>query len=107
VHTPPGRARLLRHQHVPQHRLRRRAHLHGRAGNAHAALAFGIVGEVAGAAPAGMDLRLHHIDRAGKPRRCRLGLIRRPRHMPIQHRNPEAAQQLLGLVFMDVHGSDA
>src|SRR5439155_15452871 len=59
--------------------------------------------ELALAAAAGMDLALHHPDRAGK----RLGGGIRIRGLENRHtarnRHAEFMQQSLGLVFMDIH----
>src|SRR6185437_1284321 len=55
-----GRAGLLGHQLVAQHRLAIGAALLDRLGDPHAALAAGIVFEMALAAPARMDLGLHN-----------------------------------------------
>ena len=103
MHGPPGRAGLLGDQRMADHRFGRRAHLVGRARQAHTALAVRIIGEAAGAAATGMDLRLHHIDRAGKLARRRHRLVRRPRDVAVGHRDAVALQQFLGLVFVDVH----
>src|SRR5690606_17197581 len=55
------------------------------------------------AAPAGVDLRLHHHDLGAEAARGALGLGRRGGEPARRHRDPVAAQQLLGLVLVDVH----
>ncbi len=57
------------------------------------------------AAPAGMDLRLHHPDRAGQAPWRPQPLLRRVKAaMPRGHRRAEGAQNLFGLIFVNVHG---
>ena len=72
----------------------------------HAALGLGgEFLELALAAPASMDLALHHIERTWKLF-CRLdGLFRRQGRKSGGHRRAEGLQDGFGLVFMDVHGS--
>src|SRR3546814_8178302 len=70
-----GRAGLLGHQHVAQHRTGVGLHLLDRLHDAHAALAVGVVLETPGAAPAGVDLRFHDPYRAAQLARCALGLF--------------------------------
>ncbi len=94
---------LLGDEHVAQHpggfggRFRRRLD------EPHAALAAGIVLEASGAAAAGVNLRLHHVDRAGQ--RCGdfLGLLRRIGDAALRHRDAEFLQQGFRLVFVNVH----
>jgi hypothetical protein len=96
-------AGLLGDEHGADHGLGCRAGLLGRLGEAHAALAVRVVAEAPCAAAAGMDLGLHHVDRAGKLLRRFLGLLGRPGDMAVEHRDAVAPQQLLALVFVDVH----
>ncbi|KAF0128078.1 MAG: hypothetical protein FD148_1880 [Methylocystaceae bacterium] len=100
-----GLAGLLRHERRAKHLFGEGFRLVDRFGDAHAALVAGArFLELALAAPAGVDLRLHHIDRAGKL------FSRRPRIFGAQHGEAfsdgraEVAQNGLGLIFVDVHG---
>ena len=97
-------AGLHRDQRRAQHLLGELVDLGDRLGDAHAALvAGGGFLELALAAAAGMDLALHHPDRAGK----RLGGGVRIRGLQHRHaarnRHAELMQQRLGLVFVDIH----
>ena len=80
-------------------------HLVERLGEAHAALVAGRgLLELALAAAAGMDLRLHHQHRAGQLLRRLAGLA----HREGGHARPECgtpywSQQFLGLILVDVH----
>lgn len=103
MHLAPGRPGLLGDERVAKHQGCGLARLLGRTREPHAALARRVVGEMPGATPAGMDLRLDHIDRAGKRPRRRFRLFRGPGDMPREHRDAVFAQQLLGLIFVDVH----
>ena len=53
-----------------------------------------------------MNLRLD--DGLGLPERCerRGGFVGRRRRLPLGHRRAEAAENLLGLIFVDVHRFD-
>ena len=95
---------LHRDQRRAQHLLGEFIDLGDRFGDADAALVAGRgLLELALAAAAGMDLALHHPDRAGKRLRGRVG-IGSPQHRhALRDRHPEFVQQRLGLVFMDVH----
>ena len=98
------RSGLHRDQRRAQHLLDVVIDLGNRLGDAHAALvAGGGLLELALAAAAGVDLALHHPDRAGKGFRggVRIG---RPQHRhALRDRHAEFVQQRLGLVFMDIH----
>ena len=61
--------------------------------------------ELALAAAAGVDLRLHHPDRAGQRLRGRHRLVGREGRRALRHRHAVLTQQLLGLVLVDVHRS--
>ena len=56
------------------------------------------------AAAAGMDLRLHHPDRPAKLLRRSDRFLHREGGLAARHGHAEAAQNLLGLIFVDVHG---
>ena len=56
------------------------------------------------AAAAGMDLRLHHPDRAAQFLGRRHRFLDREGGLAARHRHAEAAQDLFGLIFVDVHG---
>ena len=104
VHRAAGGTGLFGDQRVTDHRLGMRADLVQRAGEAHPALAVRVIGEMAGAAAAGVQLRLHDVDRAGQLACCLNRLVGRPGNVAVGHRDAVALQQFLGLVFMDVHG---
>ena len=101
-------AGLDRHQRVAEHVGRRGADLVERLGQPDAALGVGAEFlELALAAPAGMDLRLHDIKRPGQ-------LLRRLDRFLDDHRgeaggdgHAELGEQFLGLIFVDVHGKAA
>ena len=57
------------------------------------------------AAAAGVNLRLHDVDRATEAFDNRLGLVGRVGNAARQHGDPELLQKLLGLVLMNVHAS--
>jgi hypothetical protein len=57
------------------------------------------------AAAAGMDLRLDDPDRAAQFARRTLGLGGGVGHLALQHGHAVLGQELLGLVFVDVHRS--
>jgi hypothetical protein len=85
LHLAALGAGLLGDEHMAQHRGCGLRHVLRRFDDAHTALALGIVREMPGAAAAGMDLRLHHIDRAGE-RSCHLfGLLRRVGDAALRH----------------------
>jgi hypothetical protein len=55
------------------------------------------------AAAAGVDLRLDHPQRAAQPLCGFLGFADAEGRVAARHRHPVLAQQLLGLVFVDLH----
>ena len=61
--------------------------------------------ELALAAPACMDLGLHHIKRPRERFRRRFRLIGAQNRNPVRHRRAERFQQLFGLVFVNIHES--
>src|SRR5262249_37462943 len=96
-------AGLFGHQHMAEHRLGDAPNLFGRLGDAHAAaLALGPF-ELAFAAAARVDLRLHHPDRTVQVGRDMLGLGRRVGHAALEHAHAIAGEQLLGLILVDIH----
>ena len=101
-----GRPGLDRHQRLAQHLLGDGLHLVDGLGESHAALVAGVgLLELALAAAAGVDLRLHHPDRAGQRLRGGHRFLRREGRRALRHRHAILAQQLLGLILVDVHGS--
>src|SRR5690606_38302150 len=59
--------------------------------------------ELSLAAAAGVDLALHHIDRSGKRPRRRLRLVGAHDRDTVRDRGPVLLQELLRLIFVDVH----
>ena len=101
-------AGLDRHQRVAEHLLGVGFDIGERMGQPHAALGIRAQFlELALAAPAGVDLRLHHIKRPGQLLCARNCLIDRQRGMARRNADAEFRQQFLGLIFMDVHVSDS
>ena len=98
------RAGLHRDQGRAEHLLGEFIDLGDRFGDADAALVAGRgFLELALAAAAGVDLALHHPDRAAQRFRGRVR-IGGPQHRhAFRDRNAEFVQQRLGLVFMDIH----
>ncbi len=86
-----GGAGLLGDQRVADHRLGGGADFLGGAGEADAALALGVILEMAGATAAGMYLAFHHIDRAGQFGGCGFGFLRGPGGEALQHADAVAA----------------
>src|SRR6185312_3963350 len=97
------RAGLLGHQLVAQHRLGIGADLLDRLGDPHAALAAGIVFEMALAAPAGVDLGLHDGDWGPELASYVHRLIPGVGDAALEKRDGKFGQQSLGLIFVDVH----
>ena len=74
-------------------------------GQPYAALGLrGEFGELALAASAGVDLRLHHVERPGQLLRRRDGFGHGHRRISGRHGDPVLGEQFLGLVFVNVHG---
>jgi hypothetical protein len=72
----------------------------------HADAALGVLAqalEAALAATAGVDLALHDVDGAAQALGRAGGLLGREGRLAAGHGQAEAAQELLGLVFVDVH----
>ena len=89
---------------VAQHVVRRRADLVGILRQPHAALGVGAEFlELALAAAAGMNLRLHHIDRPRQLFRSGDGFVYAHRCDPRRNRHAEFREDFLGLIFVDVH----
>ncbi len=106
AHLLAGLAGLHGDQRRAQHFLGVGLDLVERAGEAHAALvAGGGLLELALAAAAGVDLRLHHIDGAGQAARRLARFGRRQRRGAFGDRSAELAQNGFGLIFVDVHRS--
>ena len=103
AHLAAGGAGLLGDQRVAEHGRGGFLYLGGGLGQANAALALRRVGEAARAAATGVDLAFHHEYRAGELGRGGLGLLGRPGDIAFEHRDAVAPQQLLALVFVDVH----
>ena len=79
--------------------------LFDRLGQPHAALGIGAKFlELALAAPAGVDLRLDHIERAGELPGTFDRFVDRQRGMTGRDADAIFREELLGLVFVDVHG---
>ena len=75
-----------------------------RAGEADAALRVGAeLPELALAAAAGVDLRLHHVKRSGQLPGGGDRFVDAHRGMAGRNRHAELREQLLGLIFVDVH----
>ena len=104
MHRAPHWAGLLGHQSVTEHRLGGGTHFLEGAGEADTAFAVRIIGETAGTAAAGVDLGLHHVDRAGEFVGGGHRFVRGPRDIAVGHGNTVALQQVFGLVLVDVHG---
>ena len=98
------RAGLRRHQRRPQHLRCECLDLVDRAGESHAAFVpcRGLL-EAALAAPAGMDLALHHPKRPGEFLGAVDRLVRREGGKAGGDRDAERSQHRLGLIFVDVH----
>ena len=102
----PRRPGLDGHQRLAQHLLGGSLDLVDRLGEPHAALVAGVgLLELALAAAAGVDLRLHHPHRARQRLRGLDRLIHRDGGSALRQRHAELTQQLLGLVFVDVHAA--
>ena len=100
-----GVARLGGDQGVAQHFLGVGDGFLDREGQANAALGVGRQFlELALAAPAGVDLRLHDIERTGQRLGGRLDLIDRRHCDAFGYGCAEAFEDLLGLIFVNVHG---
>jgi hypothetical protein len=97
AHDLTARARLVRDQPHAQDRRGVGADLLDRAAHLDAA---------ALASPAGVDLRLHDPDRPSQLARRIDRLIDTEAGDPAGHRDPEAAQNLFALVFVDFHWTD-
>ena len=81
------------------------AHFVDRMREADAALgAFAKLLELALAAAAGVDLRLHDPQRPGQLARRLDGLVDAHRGIARGHRHAIFREQLFGLIFVDVHG---
>ena len=101
------RAGLRRHQRRPQHLLCERLDLFDRASEPHAAFVAGRgLLEAALAAPAGVDLALHHPNRPGELLGALDRLLRREGGKAGGDRDAERSQHRLGLIFVDVHGGE-
>ena len=83
-------------EHPAEHRVRRRYRLIAPVADLHAACL---------AAPAGMDLRLDHPDRAAELVDRGLDSLRLQHRNAARDRHPEPRQHLLGLIFVEVHGA--
>ncbi len=97
-------ARLLGDERVAEHFLDMGAHLVGGTGEAHAT--GGIRPqflELALAAPTGVDLRFHHIKRPGQRLDGGVHIGRIHDRHAFGHRCAKALEDLLGLIFVDVH----
>jgi len=106
VHLLAGRAGLDGDERVAEHLGRSRPDLIGAAGKADAALGVGAqLLELALAAAAGMDLRFHDVERAGQLSRGGDSLVDAHRGIAGGDGHAELRQQLLGLIFVDVHGA--
>src|SRR6202795_5020096 len=98
------RSGLHRDQGCAQHLPDEFIDLGDRLGDAHAALVAGAgLLELALAAPAGVDLALHHPDRAGKRLRRDVGIGSPQHRRALRDRHAEFMQQRLGLVFVNIH----
>jgi hypothetical protein len=97
-------AGLHRDQRRSQHLLGVFVDLGDRFGDPHPAFVTGRgFLELALAAAAGMDLALHHPDRAGQRFRGRVGILRPQHGDALRDRYAELVQQCLGLVFVNIH----
>jgi hypothetical protein len=98
------RAGLVGDQGVSQHLLRKRDRLVGRARDPDTALLtrLGLL-EGALAAPAGVDLGLDHPDRAVKLTRSFAGIRGVEHRNPVRDRRAVCLENLLRLIFVDVH----
>jgi len=102
-----GLTRLDRHQRVAEHVGGVRADLVEREGEANTALRIRAEFlELALAAAAGMDLRLHDEQRPGQLLRGFDRLFDGEGGVAGGDRRAELRQQFLGLIFVDVHGAD-
>ncbi len=99
-----GFAGLHRHQRIAEHLAGIGCNVLDALGQPHAALGVGTqLLELALAAPAGMDLRLHHIQRSGQLPGAFDRFLHAHRRIAGGYANAEFREQFLGLVFVDVH----
>ena len=99
-----GFAGLHRHQRVAEHLASAGPDILDRLGNPHAALGVRPqLLELALAAPARVNLRLDDIDRAGELGGARECFLDAERRIAGRDADAELSEQLLALIFMDVH----
>src|ERR1700750_2934383 len=103
MHRAANGTCLLGHQDMAQHRIGGSTDLFGRACDADTTLAVGVISKATGTASTCVDLRLHDVDGAWKLAGGCGASIWRPRNKALRHRHPIVPQQLLRLVFVDVH----
>ena len=96
AHLAAARPGLMGDEHPAEHRARRRYRLVAPGADLHAACL---------AAPAGMNLRLDHPDRAAELVDRGLDTLRLQHRNAARDRHPEPRQHLLGLIFVEVHGA--